>query len=147
MHNRKDFTMRTFFKINVAAWLLVLLVGALAVVVGGCSEQQFDQFAAAADQVGAAAETGSQILATPGLQTVPYVGIAQTVISGILAIFGIWKSNQAKIRGAVLRSVVKAVEVQPQTSAASIKADVKSNLQAAGIEQRGKAEISAAKAA
>jgi hypothetical protein len=70
----------------------------------------------------------------------PFNGIVRLVIEGLLGLVAVWKAKQAAIRGAVLRSVVQAVD-----AGGEIKSNVKANLKAAGIESEGRAVIAAYK--
>ncbi len=74
-----------------------------------------------------------------------YIGLASTLLLGILGLFAKKKSNQAKLATKTLRATVKAIELAPAESQAGIKANVAIKLDAADISNEGKALITAAK--
>lgn len=118
--------------------LMIFASFTITVTVIGCSEANFSQVDKAAEIAASAAQGGAAVLDSPAgsLIPAPIAGVARLGIEAVIGLAGLWFANKSRIKGAVLRSVVQAVDSPTDTKQA-----VKTNLKAANIEAAGRTLI------
>lgn len=129
-------------------WVVMgMFLGCIVWLAAGCTAEQFDRADQAATSAQAVAQAADQVVKSPAAALIPApaLAIVQGAISIILTMFGIYSENKNRIKAAVIKSVVKAVD--DTNSASMVKPVVKANLKAAGIETAGREIIAKAKAA
>lgn len=134
-----------WFTKKMAYWMLIgMCLGAIVFFAAACTEQQLDRADKAADVAAVSVDAAHEVINSPAGLMIPEPvrSMILLVASGFSSLIAFWKTNQSRIRGVVLRSVVQAIDSPGDTKQA-----VKTNLQAAGIESQGRAIIATMKTA
>ncbi len=96
--------------------ILILCVMLLFFV--GCTEPQLVQGDEAAGTVQAVGDVVQGIIANPVVQSIPYMPLVTTILSGILALttaYQTWRKNQAKTATVeIVKGIQKAKEAVPE---------------------------------
>lgn len=136
------------FVMKFGFWVVMgMFLGTIVYLAAGCTAEQFEKADQAATSAQAVAQAADQVVKSPAAALIPppALVIVQGAISILLTLFGIYSENKNRIKTAVIKSVVKAVD--DTNNASMVKPVVKANLKAAGIESAGREIIAKAKVA